>query len=204
MSLGTDAEKNIKNKMKHLAQRNRDRWGRASWLSFGQSAMSLSREDRIANFNLTLAHMVEAVGEQSYSLVLITPSSDAYGDTYPTTWIELESKCYIASVLGGHSRQLTGLGWLRGMEVLGKKDDAEFQSRLGMLCAQLKSHVNGRQQVAVVSVANVARDSGLPIGLVHNIVDAGLIDAWQQRQGPKWAIRGQLISIPADFGLEFL
>jgi len=90
------------------------------------------------------------------------------------------------------------------LELNGTLESSKFKEELGVLCSKIKDANPGRNQLAVASVTDIARLSGLDEGVIANIIDARLIERCLNRYGPVWLpkMEGKLLQVPANFGLE--
>lgn len=166
--------------------------------------MSLAVEDRRQNFELALGLAARQVCESAVGFVIIDPAATEYTPIYPTTWSELESKGYVDRILNKRVFAMTGLGWLKGMHLLGEQDNPAFQRRVGLICAYLKNEVDGREAEAFVGLANLCSATGLSRGFVHYVIESDLIGVWHNVHGVIWHERGNLIRVPINFGLRKL
>src|ERR1035438_3252529 len=154
--------------------------------------MSISIEERRQNFESTLKRCAEQASQSTIGFVVIDPEHENYKDTLPTTWSDLVSRHYVVPMLNHRVYGITGQGWLKGMHLLGQKDNPEFQRQV---CAHLKSAVDGREDEVFVGFSGLCIATGLTGGLVHFIIESNLIDIWLNRYGAKWHTMDQLIFV---------
>jgi|SRR5579872_138387 len=169
--------------------------------------MSLSREERIANLEYALKVFVRDVNDNWIRHVHITPGGDEYDVIFETTWKELISRIFLEELSMPGYFFLTGHGWLTGLELLGRKTDKDFRERVGRLFKTFKDEVKGRHEDAFIFIEDAATRSGLPTGLIANVIESKMCEYWFGMHGAHWESykgRGCGIIIPLNFGLELL
>jgi len=155
----------------------------------------------------TIKLLTRDVGNNWIASVLIEPAGTAeYNAIFNSTWSELKAKYYISSKGHGLFYTLTGYGWMKGCELLGRKTDQNFKVDIGKVAKVLKDSIKGRDNDTFLFTEAVQRESGVPEGLICNIIDSNIFEHWFHKRGAKWESqgRGQLIKIPLDFGLELI
>ena len=171
-------------------------------------SMSPSLLDRKDNLEYALILFVRDVADNWIGSTFIQPGgTPEYDAIYPTTWKELVSKHYLSEVHYKSIYKMTGYGWLTGMMLLGKKTDADFEARIGVLSAALKSTIKGRAADGFPFVEAVAKETGLPWGFISNVIDSKVFEYWFRRHGAQWydyQSKEQLIRVPSEFGLPLL
>jgi hypothetical protein len=169
--------------------------------------MSLSKEERLQDIDRALKLFFDKLGSRSILEFIIDQRHCDYSELYETTSGDLGRHFYIYSA---HNMpflfHITSAGWVKMLEICGALSTPDFKSTLGTVCAFLKSAVDGRSESAIVGVADVARQTGIPAGLISNIVEAQIIDRILKRHGPEWLPTNprMLIVVKTDFGLEWL
>jgi hypothetical protein len=167
--------------------------------------MSLSAEDRRANLEFALTHLITLLeGEWARNICLKGDDRQAdYPEILTTTWKELAARGYIEDK--GFWFRLTGRGWVHAMTLLGKKDDPAFQEQYGKLAGCLKGVVKDRTEDKIVALHDVASSTGLPAGLISNMIESDVFRWFCNSKGASWVgSGGYMIKVPLDFGLEML
>jgi hypothetical protein len=168
--------------------------------------MTLSTNDRHENVNVALRLMLDRVGDEGCEHVFIEPETPTFAAVLPTTWIELLRWGLVRRSVRNYL--LTGEGWLRAMELAGKLD-AEFDRKIGELCAFLKRKVKaeGKREKGFTELSEIARGTGLSKGWVFNAIDSRVLARRYGRIEAYWSSGDQMknyIEIPPDFGMERL
>ena len=114
------------------------------------------------------------------------------------TWKELLDDRYIAEVYERYG--LTGAGWRRALQVIGKLYDGETIDGLHKLCAKIiEARKDGRLEDPV-SIDALA-DEDMPVEWISNVIESGLIEECLRQRGVSWADGTyQDIIVPSDFG----
>lgn len=147
--------------------------------------------------------LMNDVGDNWIASVLFTPGIKPQDEAiFKTTWNELESKGYLRS--RGRHYTMTGSGWRYGLELTDRRYDPLFKQQVGTLIAALKDTVKGRDKDFFPFPRAVAQDTGLPEGLIRNIIESNIIRYWLRRRGAELQHEGSIIRVPIDFGLELL
>ena|SRR5438105_5427830 len=166
--------------------------------------MTLSDSERRQNVAPALKVMAEALGDEGISWVY-------FGDGRPNSvsiptaaWIDLVRGALVTAIDSRESLyQLTGYGWIRGLEAAGRTDSA--RKRLGAFLGHLKSRVKGRVQDGIVDLHKAATELGIPFGWLSNAVEARLVEELcHGRQGPKWYSKpfSGIVIVPRDLGIR--
>jgi hypothetical protein len=166
--------------------------------------MTVSRDTRMDNLAKALKLMTQEVGENAIFRVVIEADKPEYAGILPTTWKELVDR-YMVKDHGWDRYQLTGFGWLKGVQLLGLPEAPEFKRKMSQLAAALKGQVKGRQQEALVDVWAVAKESGVSEDFVWNAIESRLLDSCFRIKGAAFDPCDQnrnYVIIPIDFGME--
>lgn len=148
--------------------------------------------------------MTQEVGDYAIWRVFIEANKPEYQDILPTTWKELVDR-YMVKDHGHDMYQLTGYGWLKGVQLQELPETPEFSQKMSRLAATLKDRVKGRQQEVLVDIWAVAKESGLPEDFVWNAIENKLLDRCFQIKGAEFDQYDQnrnYVIIPIDFGME--
>jgi hypothetical protein len=167
--------------------------------------VTFSPADRLANLKLALTLCVQAVGDSATNEITLDASHADYSNILSTTWQELHEHHFVTHIDRTPFYYLTGLGWVKGLEVAGTLQEPEFQAKAGRLSAILKRYVKARQTETLVSTWQVANDSQLPYGFVYNSIDGKLLEKLFKTKGADWKSlipAKMLILIPSNFGHE--
>jgi hypothetical protein len=80
---------------------------------------------------------------------------------------------------------MTAWGWLRGLELTGRLSAQSTAERAIVLIRALKAKVKGRidHHREVVDAPELAAETGLPCGWVHNALTSNLLDALYPNRG---------------------
>ena len=108
-------------------------------------------------------------------------------------------------ILGGGYR-LTPLGWVAGMAFVKKLEGHKPEVAKLVKALKRRVKVGNRSRARVVSVADVAAETGLPEAFIINVIDARLIEHLWQKRSAEWShgLEGKQITIPKRFYLENL
>jgi hypothetical protein len=162
-----------------------------------------SKEQRNENMVLALRLMLDRIGDRAVDLVFLDSDEPEFKEVFPTTWVDLERRGFVKR---SPPYRLTGAGWLEALHVAERLDD-EFDRDLGILCASLKSKVDGRREKAVVDVSQIVRETGLSEDWVFNVIESDAISRRYGRTGAYWHPSDRMkhvIEVPLDFGMERL
>jgi len=169
--------------------------------------MTLSKAERLADADLALRLMIEELGERAFFRRVLSPTDrPPYEGILPTTWQDLEDRFLIERFMSaGRIRryELTGSGWLRGLELTGALDATK--EKAGTVMGAIKKQVEGRRDRAVVYSNSIAEGAGLTVDFVHNLLDSDFIPIVFKQKGVKFdRCTGGVyqIVIPVNFGLE--
>lgn len=163
--------------------------------------MTLSKEARWQNLREAVQLLMDNLHGRSIMEVFISERSDPR--ILPVTWDELKKRYLIRETNSRYMFTLSGPGWIEGLKLRDEFDTAEMKAMTGKLCAALKDRVKGRQYEALVHVAQLAADSGLPEAFIRNAIESDLIHEQFGTEGAAWASyedRGKLVRIPVGFG----
>lgn len=166
--------------------------------------MTLPKDHRLENHRLALCLMIHALGDGAIDTTLFDPSQPPFEkQILRTTWEELERQGNVEGV-GSRGYRLTAKGWLVGLEASGASKAPEYRQRLARVLAAMKRHVKGRKDSVVVSLWQLAQESGESEGFLFNVVDSRSSSTGNKRTGADWyqGARGRLVEIPVDFNLE--
>jgi hypothetical protein len=168
--------------------------------------MTLSRTERSENIELALKLMMGELGEYGINQLLFEIDKPPYENIYPTTWQYLEDQYLIERLdtMGARHCELTGPGWLQGLRVIGTIEAPDTREKVGKVMAELKRHVEGREEKEFEYVEVIADEAEVPLGFVYNIIESGYIETVLNRKGAQWYPRAprRMVEIPVDFGLE--
>ncbi len=146
--------------------------------------------------------MLEQLSDGAIDDTLFDPTDASFQEIIPTTWSELERDGWVEQIRETQHYRFTGLGWLQAVKLAGRLDDDLLSTKAGRLFATMKSYVKGRQKPCVAKLAQLAQESGVPEGLVFNIIESNILEEHLKRRGARWQDRGRLIFIPVDFSVE--
>ena len=166
--------------------------------------MTVSRDARVDNLAKALKLVTQEVGENPMWLVFIDGKKPEYQDILPTTWKEMVDR-HMVKDHGWGTYQLTGYGWLEGVQLLALPETPGFRQKMSGLAATLKRRVKGRQQEALVDVWTVAKESGVTVDFVWNAIESKLLDNCFGMKGASFNPNDQnrhCVIIPIDFGME--
>jgi hypothetical protein len=170
--------------------------------------MSLSKNKRTENIELALRHMMGELGDNAINELFLEIDKPPYENIYPTTWQHLEDRYLIErrDTMGAIYCRLTGYGWLEGLRITGTLESLEMKERVGQVMAELKTHVDGRQERELEYMDAIVAGAGVSYGFIYNIIESGYIERVLGRKGATWHYDapGRLIVIPVDFGMELL
>lgn len=170
--------------------------------------MTLSASDRRKNLNEALVLLQNSVDDRRFDQQLFRPTE--FGDILPTTLKTLTDKDWLEEVVrtigGPQFYRFTARGYLEALEISGRSREPQFLSQLGHLCRALKRHVDGRNDDAFVHIQQIADQAAVSVPLVYNAIECNLIDHIFRRTGARWygSTKGQLITIPVNFGQELI
>jgi hypothetical protein len=165
--------------------------------------MSISPDACLQNRKEALKLLVERVGDSYYRDVSVRPG---FAGILPPTWQDLVDDYKVNRLLNGHYYELTSSGWLEGLEISGRIDDPTFIDSLGRISQALKDRVKGRHQEALVGSDDLAKETGLPLGLIQSVIDSDILRYRFNEVPAQWASTGDdriLILIPTNVGLKF-
>jgi len=165
--------------------------------------MTIGKHDREENHRAAFSLMLRELGDKAIDTSFFNHGQPPFKDQIlRTTWEELERQGYVESI--SIQYRLTAKGWLVGLTITGTAQSARYQERLGLLLAAMKRHVKPRADSAIVSLRQLADESGEPEGWIFNVIDSKAGDTENKRTGARWfgGERGRLIEIPVDFNLE--
>lgn len=171
--------------------------------------MSLSKAERQTNVDFALQIFLSQLKLEWIRTFTINPEDPIYEMIYNTTWGELTDRySYLERKPGVHNLfTLTPAGWFRALEVTGLLEKGtDFDEQVGKFSAALKARVKGRLEAALVELSTIEKETGIPRGIIANIIDIRYIDYELNRYGCHWAagFEGRLIVAPTHFGLEVL
>lgn len=166
--------------------------------------MTIDRTTRERNQLDALRLMLRELGFGSIQSTFFGGAAPPFDTVLQTSWAELESQEYVIRT-GRSQYRLTAQGWLVALEAVGMRQSQEFIARISNILAALKRHVKPREDSTVVTVSEIASDSGEPEGLIFNIIDSRASSSFNSgKVGARWVEneRGVLIEIPVNFGTE--
>jgi hypothetical protein len=166
--------------------------------------VTLSRDARIENFSLALKLMTREVGDHQIWQVFIEADKPEYQAILPTTWKELVDRSMVKD-RGWNTYQITGSGWLAGVQLLDLPNTPDFQRKMSRLAATLKKQIKGRQEEALMDVWALANESGLTEEFIWNAIESRLLDTCFNLKGAAFDPYDQnrnYVIIPIDFGME--
>lgn len=153
--------------------------------------MSLSDARRIEAKAAVLAALAELLGDRAIFETHFKIAHEAFKDIPVTTWRELLDEGLVESknTLGEQRVSLTPYGWLRGIELSGRIENAETRDRCVRLIRGLKKVVKGRSSTMdrLARLDGLATEIGVPWGWVYNALKADLLsvvfphDSWDAR-----------------------
>ena len=166
--------------------------------------MSLSKEERVADCNLALRLMCEAVGDKDLLLAECEIASPPFDAIRNTTWQQLEYDCLIkdSSTIGCRRYILTGDGWRKALDLNWDAYKTQFMTRLSTLSKALKDIVKGRSEDGYTYADALANQTGIPAAWISNVIEAKLLDNQFDMQGVEWYDDSGTIVIPLSFGLR--
>lgn len=168
--------------------------------------MTIGRTTRERNQIDALRLMLRELGSGSIQSTFFDGAGPPFNTVLQTSWAELESQAYVVRT-GGSRYRLTAHGWLVALEAAGMRQSHVFIGKVGRILAELKRHIKPRKESAVVTVSEIAKDSGETEGLVFNVIDSRASSIFNSgKAGAKWVEneRGVLIEIPVNFGIELI
>ena len=169
--------------------------------------MSHSREERIRNIESALRLVMEELGSRAIWELLVDPDNAHYADIYSTTWEEMKNHYLLKAfpVIGHTDYGLTGYGWLKGLELLGKIEQAKVE--VGKITKAIKDCMDGRNEIKFVYSDPIASAAGVSEGFLHNVIESDFISIVLRRYTVEPDLRGAaryLFTIPVNFGQEIL
>jgi hypothetical protein len=166
-------------------------------------AMTVGKQHREENHRTAFHLMLGELGDRAIDSAFFDPEKPPFhGQILRTTWEELVRQERIAAI-GGLYR-LTPSGWLVGLEISGDTQSKAYQARVGRLLAAMKRHVKPRKESAILTLKQLADESGEPEGWIFNIIESRVGSTEDRRTGACWYAgeKGRLVEIPVDFNLE--
>lgn len=166
--------------------------------------MSHSPQERLANMDVALMAFIGRVQGHCFSSYSVHTIAPEFVDVFSTTWIELYNNGYLEHTSSRGYYRLTCHGWVEAIKLSGYWDSRELNVTLSLLCKNLKDRIKGRTDSVTVHIDIVATEIGVPVELLHNIIDADLFDRKLCRSGAAWASmmpKGD-INVPITFGLK--
>jgi hypothetical protein len=168
--------------------------------------MTKSREDRLASIDEAILLLMDNLHGRSIMEVFI---DERFMDDriLSTTWDELKDRYFVRETNSRYTYTLSGLGWIIGLKLRGDFETDALKGMAGALCAALKDRVKGRQDDAMVQVAELAVETGIPEAFIRNAVEADLFYELFGTKGAAWASfedRRRFILIPRGFGMQLL
>ena len=167
--------------------------------------MSHSRQERLDNIDQLIQILMERTSPNWVKMSICETTDPALTKIFPTSWSDARGLGYVQQVSGFRSHyQLTGTGWVKGLELNGILNAPDFNTMLGKVCKSLKDLVKGREQAGRIDIEIIARQTEIAVGMISNIIEANLIETRLGRSGATWAkgFGGKWIVVPIDFGLE--
>jgi len=165
--------------------------------------MSHTKNERIANAKLALRLMIEELGDSEFDRIAFRIREPRYQDIYSTTWNDLKDSGLIKLY---PFCQLTGRGWLEGLETIGGLRTAEMDNKIGRVMANLKDRVKGREKRARTHSQEVAAGAAVSEAFVRNILLSNYIELVLKVKGVSVRATPPVytIEIPEGFGLPIL
>jgi hypothetical protein len=99
--------------------------------------------------------------------------------------------------------QITGHGWIKGLDAIGVLCDEQMKKDLGRISAALKGRLEQTQGPALVGTQEIVNDIGLPHYWIVNVIHSHLIAHCFKKKDADWAGDDRmesLIEVPIDFG----
>lgn len=165
-------------------------------------SMTISSKTQRDNYDLALRVIMEKLGDAYFSS-LIDPCSIEFQGVIRTTWEDLVRDGLLNKEDGtGIQRyRLTPMGWIEGLERLGKLKEPTFRQDLKKLLASLKSWVEDRLPKHPLP-DQIAGKAGLSLEFIGNVLETKLLE----RQFPndhvdvEWRGLKRAVTIPGVFG----
>ena len=148
--------------------------------------------------------MLDELQDEAIDTTFFDSAGSSFQGTLRTTWEELVRQGCLEKIEDSSLYRLTPKGWLTALELTGRSKSSGLQERLGKLFAAMKRHVDGRREPGVVSLKDLAKESGEPEGWIFNVIESRSISTENKRVGADWydEERGRLVLIPIAFNLE--
>lgn len=172
--------------------------------------MTLSAQDRIRSVELAIRLMMEELGDLGIGTFLADVEDEKYAGVYGTAWHDLELAGLVRPRRSAKKTwyQLTGRGWLRGLELTNALEGA--REKTGRVMRECKRHVEDRQDTALVPSWEIAVAADVSNSFIENVVKSDFIRSVFNRHSftaePRYGIgfAGYLFKIPINFGQEIL
>lgn len=166
--------------------------------------MTYSVEYQRANQLELLTRFLDAAGDGDAVRIVFEPKDPQFTDTIPTSWVHLADQGYLNPVhtFGNPAYQFTAFGWLRAMELSGRLTSRLTAERAQLLIKAIKARVEREGHVPVlIDSRDVAAETGLPEGWVHNALTSDLLHELYPDRGYSVASDGvNMFRAPATFG----
>lgn len=151
--------------------------------------------------------MLKELDQDGIDARKFAPPSDIFAPIYPTTWKELEDRLWIrrTDTIGHPFYRFTGDGWRTALDLIWNANQQMLTARLSKLAAALKDKVKGRDREGYVFLDSLAAETELPKNWIFNAIEGRLLDHRFGKTGAYWderSVRGTMIRVPIDFGME--
>jgi hypothetical protein len=142
--------------------------------------MTLSVKEQRDNQAALIVRLLDAVGDKSVQDIDFTTVAPEYVDIFPTSWVLLTHAGYLTveEVTGPPIYQLTPDGWLRALELTHRLTARGTVERAQKVLKAIKCRIDRySHDDAIFEAAEIAQETELPEGWVHNVLSAGLLNA---------------------------
>lgn len=128
--------------------------------------VTISAKDSVANVNLALRvlgdhYSDDTIGERIGRA--IDTADPLFSNILSTTWQELVNKGYVSKEYSYYV--ITGEGWKKALEAIGKLYDKTTKHNLGRLCGKLKKRIKqaNRANEGYCLIDELATETKLPV-----------------------------------------
>lgn len=167
--------------------------------------MTISAEARTKNAERLLRQCVEVIEGRGVSFreQFFEPGEALASDLLPLTWLDLLARGFVQVDTSRPFHRLTGAGWLEGLKLTGRCDDATERARL--LVRELRRVVDPRPDdgpEGIDDVEAIAYRAGLSAVWVLNALESNLLAHVFGSRNYNVRLDYPVVYVPANFGHE--
>ncbi len=170
-----------------------------------QEPMTLSPDRRTADQETALRIMAADVGDAALFEREWPKVDPRFGNLAPTTWIQLQERGLVTrSPVQNEVRYgLTEAGWIAGLRLNGKLDDAAFRARCIEFIRFLKGLIKGRQGEWPDRIHWQKLPPDFPFGWVLNVLKSGLLQEMfpSKQMNAYWEKSTASVGVPQTFDM---